>query len=192
MSARRPPTLPPGEALFATSRQKPVPLEFILAELEDVAPVTKPMFGCTAIYVNETMMFILRDRHSDKESNGVWVASSKEHHASLRAELASLRPLDFFGFDRTGWQYLPVDASGFEDDVLRVCALVRTGDVRIGKQAGRGQPGSAKPSAATKPRVTKPSAATRPRVAKSSASTKPRVAKSSASTKPRVAKGGLR
>jgi hypothetical protein len=33
----------------------------------------------------------------------------------------------------TGWQILPVEADDFEESVLRVCALVRAGDVRIGK-----------------------------------------------------------
>ncbi len=120
------------DALFAARKNPKVPFEFVLEELAPLAPWTRPMFGSTAVYVDERIVFILRDGKKDAD-NGVWVATTKEHHASLRRELPSLRSIAVFGVGETGWQVLPVDADGFEGSVLRACALVRAGDPRIGK-----------------------------------------------------------
>lgn len=44
-----------------------------------------------------------------------------------------MRSIKVLGAGGTGWQVLPSDANDFEDSVLRACAIVRAGDVRIGK-----------------------------------------------------------
>jgi hypothetical protein len=123
-----------SDELFAQRRggAKKPPYDFVLAELAELAPWTRPMFGCTAVYVEEKIVFILRDKKAD-EDNGVWLATTREHHASLRRELPNMRSIRVFGPDETGWQVLPSDADDFEDAVLRACALVRAGDERIGK-----------------------------------------------------------
>lgn len=90
------------------------------------------MFGCTAVYVDEKIVFILRDGKGDAD-DGVWVATTREHHASLRREMPSLRSIRVFGEGESGWQVLPAGAEDFEDSVLRACALVRAADARIGK-----------------------------------------------------------
>ena len=128
----------PDEALFATRAAK-VPFAFVLDELEALEPYTKPMFGCTAVYVGEKIVLILRDRPKHPEYNGVWVATTAEHHATLRAELPSLRSIGLLG-ETTGWQYIPADGLAFEDEVLRACALVRAADARIGKVPKRRTP----------------------------------------------------
>jgi hypothetical protein len=142
----------PPDSLFATRKKKTVPFEFVLDELADVDPWTRPMFGCTAVYVEEKIVFILRDK-KDGDS-GVWVATTKEHHASLRRELPNLRSITVLGVGQTGWQILPIDAEDFDESVLRACALVRAGDPRIGKvpkpkkkAAARKAPTAAKGSA---------------------------------------------
>ena len=117
--------------LFAVRKTKPIPFEFVLDELAGVEPWTRPMFGCTAVYVEERIVFILRDK-KDRD-DGVWIATTKEHHVSLRRELPNLRSIAVFGVGETGWQLLPVDAEDFEESVVLACALVRAGDPRIGK-----------------------------------------------------------
>ena len=117
--------------LFAVRKTKAIPFEFVLEELASVDPWTRPMFGCTAVYVEERIVFILRDK-KDRD-DGVWVATTKEHHASLRRELPNLRSITVFGVGETGWQMLPVDAEDLEQSVLLARALVRAGDRRIGK-----------------------------------------------------------
>jgi hypothetical protein len=119
--------------LFAESRAKKIPFAFVLDELEALDPVTNPMFGCIAVYVRERIVFALRDRPTYAEDNGVWVATTAEHHASLREELPNMRSIRALGSGVTGWQVLAVDDDDFEEAVLRACALVRAGDPRIGK-----------------------------------------------------------
>lgn len=136
MAARRKRTRAPApdEALFATAKRSKIAFDFVLTEIEDLSPYTRPMFGCTAVYVDDKILFLLRDRPSHREDNGVWVATTREHHASLRKELPSLRTITVLaGGGETGWQILPADAADFEDEVLRACALVRERDPRIGK-----------------------------------------------------------
>jgi hypothetical protein len=118
--------------LFATRKTKTIPFDFVLDELADLEPWTRPMFGCTAVYVEEKIVFVLRDKKND-DDNGVWVATTREHHESLRRELPNMRSITVFGVGETGWQVLPHDAHDFEDSVLRACAIVRSRDPRIGK-----------------------------------------------------------
>jgi hypothetical protein len=120
------------DALFTARKKNQVPFEFVLDELADLEPWTRPMFGCTAVYVEEKIMFVLRQGKNDSD-NGVWLATTKEHHASLRRELPNMRSIAVFGPGETGWQLLSIDAEDFEESVLRACALVRAGDARVGK-----------------------------------------------------------
>jgi hypothetical protein len=119
------------DKLFAAKEKAKIPFEFVLEALADVMPWTRPMFGCTAVYVEEKIVFALRDKKDGDD--GVWVATTKEHHGSLRRELPSLRSIAVLGPGETGWQVLPADACDFDESVLRACALVRAGDPRIGK-----------------------------------------------------------
>ena len=91
------------------------------------------MFGCLAVYVEEKIVLILRDKPAPAEDNGVWIATTREHHASLRAELPVLRSIGVLGPGETGWQIVPADAPDFEESALRVTALVLAGDAPIGK-----------------------------------------------------------
>ena len=100
--------------------------------MDHLAPVTRPMFGCTAVYVREKIVFALRDK-KDADS-GVWIATSKEHHESLRGEFPNLRSIGVLGGgNETGWQILPADADDFEEAAMRAVELIAAGDPRIGK-----------------------------------------------------------
>jgi hypothetical protein len=80
-------------------------------------------------------MVILRKRDDHTDANGVWIATSKEHHASLKKELPSMQSVYILsdGKGETGWQMIPVDADDFEEAVSKVCNLILKGDERIGK-----------------------------------------------------------
>jgi hypothetical protein len=129
---------PDPESLFATRKQpKKLPFDFVLAELEELGPVTRPMFGCHAVYVDEKIVFILRDKGDPRDDDGVWVATTLEHHVALRRDLPSLRSITVLaGGGVTGWQVLPVESADFEESVLLACELVKRRDVRIGKVPG--------------------------------------------------------
>jgi hypothetical protein len=131
---RRPARRDPDALFAARTPARKLPFDFVLRELEELGPYTRPMFGCHAVYVEEKIVFILRDDREPREDNGVWVATTREHHASLRRELPGLRSITVLaGGGVTGWQILPADSDGFEESVLRACELVRCGDPRIGK-----------------------------------------------------------
>lgn len=133
----------PAEILAAP--KKAPAFAFVLDELDALEPYTKPMFGCTAVYVGDRIVLILRERPSHAEDNGVWLATQRQHHESLGAELPSMRSIGVLaGGGVTGWQNLPADGEDFEDEVLRACALVRAGDPRIGKIPKRKTPSSKK------------------------------------------------
>jgi hypothetical protein len=110
-----------------------VPHEFVLDALEAVAPVTRPMFGCLAVYVKEKIVLILRDRPDHRADNGVWLATSEEHHASLQREFPHMRSIQLFGRPVTHWQVLPADASDFEESAMHACELVLARDPRVGR-----------------------------------------------------------
>ncbi len=108
----------------------------MLDALEAAHPETRPMFGCTAVYVGEKIMLVLRDKGGADPDCGVWVATTLDHHESLRRELPSLRSITVFGSGVTGWQVLPSTSPDFEDEALRVCEMILTGDARVGKIPG--------------------------------------------------------
>jgi hypothetical protein len=121
------------EALRVGARGKRIPHEFVLDALSPLAPTTRPMFGCLAVYVAQRIVLILRDKPSAPADNGVWLATTPEHHESLRREFPHLRSIGVLGREPTGWQLLPADAGDFEEAALRACELVAQGDPRIGK-----------------------------------------------------------
>jgi len=91
------------------------------------------MFGCLAVYVKEKIVLILRDKLKNTADNGVWLATTEEHHESLRREFPNMRSIQALGKAVTGWQVLPVDAPDFEEAALRACELIVARDPRIGK-----------------------------------------------------------
>ncbi len=90
------------------------------------------MFGCLAVYVGEKIVVILREKSNQAQDNGVWLATTREHHNSLRSEFPNMRPVELLG-PVTGWQVLPAGAPDFEESALRACELILARDPRIGK-----------------------------------------------------------
>jgi hypothetical protein len=127
------PVLAPDNPFFAVKRRKAVPHEFVLDAIVSLSPVTHPMFSCLAVYVDDKIVFILRDKHDKSANNGVWLAISREHHADLGREFPHMRSIWILGKKMTGWQVLPVDAPDFEEAALRACELVIARDPRIGR-----------------------------------------------------------
>ena len=133
MKGRRRQTRNSFEDLFAVKPKKSTPFEFVLDALAAISPWTRPMFGCLAVYVEEKIVLILRDKPSNRDDNGVWLATTKEHHESLRREFPNMRSIRVLGTKVTGWQLLPSDAADFEEAALRACELVLAKDPRVGK-----------------------------------------------------------
>jgi hypothetical protein len=134
-SSRRP-DLSPVDPLLAAKTRKTFPHEFVLDAIAPLLPFTRPMFGCTAVYVQEKIVLILREKEKYPADNGVWLATTAEHHESLRAEFPNMRSIGLLGKKITGWQILASDAPDFEEAALRACELVMMHDPRIGKVPG--------------------------------------------------------
>ena len=116
--------------------RKAIPHEFVLDALAPLSPGTRPMFGCLAVYVEEKIVLILRDKPSSPEDNGVWLATTEQHHDSLRRDFPHMRSINILGKKVTGWQVLPTDEPGFEEAARLACELVLARDPRIGKVPG--------------------------------------------------------
>ena len=93
------------------------------------------MFGCYAVYVGEKIMLVLRDRKDNTEANGVWLATSGEHHASLKKDFLSMCSIYILsdGKAETEWQMLPLSSDDFESYVNKACEFILKGDERIGR-----------------------------------------------------------
>jgi len=112
---------------------KPIPFDFVIEQLYSAEPVIKPMFGCHAIYIQQKIVLILRKKDEGKRDNGVWVATTPEHHASLKKDFPSMRSIRIFGEGESGWQLLPYDADDFEESAIKACSFILRNDPRIGK-----------------------------------------------------------
>jgi hypothetical protein len=124
------------DAFFTARQRKAVPHEFVLDAIAALSPQTRSMFGCLAVYVADKIVLALRDRRNQPEDNGVWLATTQEHHQSLRREFPNMRSIGVLGKKVTGWQVLPADAPDFEQAALRACELIVARDPRIGKVPG--------------------------------------------------------
>ena len=133
---RKTPRFPPEDPLSAVRPRKAVPHAFVLETLAALSPQTRSMFGCLAVYVEDKIVLILRDRRDATADNGVWLATAEEHHPSLRREFPNMRSIQVFQKEVTAWQVLPVDAPDFEESALAACELIVAGDPRIGKVPG--------------------------------------------------------
>jgi hypothetical protein len=144
MSKRRGNAFTPDVAPFSVQQRKRIPHEFVLGALAAISPRTRSMFGCLAVYVQEKIVLILRDKSGQTTDNGVWLATTVEHHLSLRREFPNMRSIQVLGKmgkqalgkQVTGWQLLPADAPDFEEAALHACELIVARDPRIGKVPG--------------------------------------------------------
>jgi hypothetical protein len=118
---------------FALKQSKVTPHEFVVDALAPLSPETRPLFGCLAVYVGNKIVLALRDKPNQTADNGVWLATTKEHHESLRGEFPNMRSIQVLGKEVTGWQILPADSPDFEQSALRACELIAARDPRIGK-----------------------------------------------------------
>jgi len=78
--ARRTIATGPGERRLAARPRKTIPHAFVLDAIAAASPITRPMFGCLAVYVKEKIVLILRDRRDETADNGVWLATTEDHH----------------------------------------------------------------------------------------------------------------
>jgi hypothetical protein len=136
--------------LLAGKQRKKIPYEFVLDALAEMSPRTNPMFGCLAIYVGDKIVLVLREKAGPSPDNGVWLATTIDHHESLRRDFPNMRSIEVLGNNVTGWQVLPADAPDFEETAMRVCEMILAQDPRIGKVPKARRTSSPKPKKVAK------------------------------------------
>src|SRR5579864_5857595 len=84
------------DASLLPKQRKPIPHAFVLDAISTLSPYTRPMFGCLAIYVKDKIVLILRDKPKSTADNGVWLATTQEHHQSLRRSSRTCDPFKYW------------------------------------------------------------------------------------------------
>lgn len=115
------------------TKKKAVAFDFVLEELYSAAPTVRPMFGCHAVYVKGKIVLMLRSKETYQYDNGVWLATTHEHHSSLKKDFPAMRTIRLLGGAESEWQNLPADSDDFEEEVMKACNFILKGDPRIGK-----------------------------------------------------------
>ena len=118
---------------FKMKANKSIPFDFIVDALYGLNPVTKPMFGTTAVYVYGKIVLALRDNKKDPQTNDVWVAVDQLYHPELIQLIPSLTTFEIFGTKTRNWLLLPSTAEDFEKEANLICELIKRNDKRIGR-----------------------------------------------------------
>ena len=113
---------------------KSAPFDFVFDYLP-TGITLKKMFGMQYIYLGKRIMLILRKSAKQPEWNGIWVATSREHHEGLKNNIPELGHFFMDGDDRhSNWLLIPDNAEDFEGAAIKVCELIAHGDARIGRE----------------------------------------------------------
>ncbi|MDP9076457.1 MAG: hypothetical protein M3O71_03455 [Bacteroidota bacterium] len=114
--------------------KKVMPFDFLLDHLPATV-VIRPAIGMYYIYFEGKIVLILRKVSKNSKHNGLWIATKRENHASLKAEIPAITD---FVFDEgeafeSAWLQLSDMRDDFEEAAIRICELVSHRDKRIGK-----------------------------------------------------------
>ena len=113
--------------------KRKLPFPFVLDELIEIRPIVKQMFGFTHVYLDERLLFSLRDSTKRPGSNGMWIYTTVEHLESLGKEFSHLPKRYLWRSGKNGWVILASRLEDFEENAFRACALILKGDRRIGR-----------------------------------------------------------
>jgi len=126
----------------SSSVKKQPPFPFVLEELVSIRPTVKQLFGFTYVYLDEKLLFSLRDSGNKTGSNGMWLYTTVEDVDSLASEFPQLSRRYLWRSGRNAWVILASKLEGFEEYAFRACELILKGDPRIGR-VSRGRSGHA-------------------------------------------------
>jgi hypothetical protein len=110
-----------------------VPFSFVLEELVSLRPRIKSVFGFTHVYLDERLLFSLRDSAKQPGTNGMWVYTTTEHVESLVREFPQLPRRQVWRSGKKAWLVLASRLEDFEEYAFKACELILRGDQRIGR-----------------------------------------------------------
>lgn len=116
-----------------TGRQQQTPFPFVLDELASLRPRIKKVFGFTHVYLDDKLLFSLRDSSKRPATNGIWIYTTLEDLDSLAREFPDLPRRQLWRSGKNGWLVLASRIPGFEEHAFKLCELVLNGDRRIGR-----------------------------------------------------------
>ncbi|MEO5592691.1 MAG: hypothetical protein ABIR15_21675 [Chitinophagaceae bacterium] len=105
--------------------KKQIPFDFLLDYLPaDV--VIRPAISIDYIYWDKKIVLIFRNVIKNAQHNDLWIATKKEYHDSLKAEIPAITN---FVFDEretfdSAWLQINDDHDDFETAAIRICQLI--------------------------------------------------------------------
>jgi hypothetical protein len=113
--------------------KKLVPYDFLLDYLPQ-SILIKPAIGMFYIYFEGKIVLIFRKVNKNPQHNGIWIASRRENHASLKTEIPAITDFDF-GEEAVepNWLQLLDGHEDFEETAILICEFISRRDRRIGK-----------------------------------------------------------
>jgi hypothetical protein len=115
------------------SRRRPIPFPFIIDELESLRPTVTSVFGFTHVYLEDKLLFSLRDAATRPGTNGMWLYTTSEHADGLAREFSDLPRRQIWRSGKKAWIILASRLADFEEHAFRACELILGGDPRIGR-----------------------------------------------------------
>src|SRR5262245_64528368 len=113
--------------------KKKMPFAFALEELDAMAPLIKPMFGGFVVYLGERMTLFLYDQEKWPDFKGVSLATTPEQYRDLAQEFSSTRDAEPQKIGKHPWLLLPSSAVDFEEQVLKYCEMILSGEPGTGR-----------------------------------------------------------
>jgi hypothetical protein len=121
----------------STSKKRTLPFEFITEELASLRPTIKNAFGFTYVYLDEKLLFSLRNNRNRTGTNGTWLFTTGEHIDSLMKEFPDLSRRQIWRSGKNCWVVLASRLECFEEYAFKACELILNGDPRIGRLTRR-------------------------------------------------------
>ncbi len=121
----------------AALAKRRVSFPFVLEELDSLRPTFKNLFGSTYVYLDDKLLFSLRDSVKHPGTNGIWIYTTAEHLESLAREFPELPRRQLWRSGNNCWVVLASRLENFEEYAFKACELVLKGDQRIGRLTRR-------------------------------------------------------
>lgn len=122
------------------SQRKAIPFPFVIDELESLRPTIRSVFGFTHVYLEDKLLFSLRDSTTQTGSNGIWLYTTTEQADSLAREFTDLPRRQIWRSGKKAWIILASRLPEFEEHAFKACELILRGDRRIGRLSRRMSP----------------------------------------------------
>ncbi|GAB3912638.1 hypothetical protein [Mucilaginibacter boryungensis] len=117
--------------------KKPMPFDFLLDYLP-AKVVIKPAIGMYYIYFEGKIVLIFRKVNKNPQHNGIWIATQREDHTSLKAAIPALTDFEFEDHvTEPNWLLLKDGHEDFEEAAINLCELIGRRDKRIGKATAK-------------------------------------------------------